>query len=107
MPSQATKDDLKDLEQRLDKRFDAIDKRFDDLTMLMSNFANDVQTKLADHDDEFRKLNEKYDHLLSTIDGFIGRIDKYEAEQAARDHKVERLERWIQEIAARSNIQLT
>jgi hypothetical protein len=45
--------------------------------------------------------------LLNTIDGFIGRIDTYETELAAKDHKIERLERWIQEIASKSNIQLT
>lgn len=100
MSDQATKNDLNNLEQQLDKRFD-------ELTALMSNFANDVQAKLSEHSDEFRMLNEKYDHLITTIDGFVGRIDSYETEQAARDHKVERLERWIQEIAAKSNIQLT
>jgi peptidoglycan hydrolase CwlO-like protein len=114
MSEQTVTSDISALERR-------IDRRFDELTALMSGFANDVQAKLADHDDEFRKIhqkladhddefrkiNEKYDHLLNTIDGFIGRIDTYETELAARDHKIERLERWIQEIASKSNIQLT
>jgi hypothetical protein len=100
MFDQVTKSDVINLENQLDKRFD-------ELAALMSGFANDVQVKLSDHDDEFRKLNEKYDHLLSTIDGFIGRIDNYETELVARDHKIERLERWIQEIAAKANISLT
>jgi chromosome segregation ATPase len=99
MSEQATKSDITSLEQQ-------IDKRFDELSALMSGFANDVQAKLSDHDDEFRKLNEKYDHLLNTIDGFVARIDTYEAELAARDHKIERLERWIQEIAKKTNVQL-
>lgn len=103
----ATKADLANLEKR-------IDKRFDDLIALLGQFANDVdgrflkvEKKLAEHDKEFRKLNEKYDHLINTIDGFMGRIDTYETELAARDHKVERLERWIEQIAAKTGVKLT
>ncbi len=90
MSETTKKSDIICLEERLDKRFD-------DLTALMSQFANDtqdhfseihikfseIQDKLAEHDQEFRKLNDKYDHLLNTIDGFVGRIDRYETELAA------------------------
>lgn len=100
MSEVATKADLHNLEK-------AIDKRFDDLTALMSQFANDVQRKFEEHDDEFRKLNQKYDHLLNTIDGFIGRIDRYETELAARDHKIDRLERWIEQIANKTGVSLS
>ncbi len=107
MSEQVTKTDLSNLEERLDKRFD-------DLASLMSGFANDTEArfnkidlKLAEHDEEFKKINAKYDHLINTIDGFIGRIDNYETELAARDHKIERLERWIQEIATKTEIKLT
>lgn len=61
MSDQVTKSDLNNLEERLDKRFD-------DLTTLMSQFANDVddrfnkiEFKFAEYDEEFRKLNNKYD----------------------------------------------
>jgi len=121
MTDYASKTDLNNLEKRLDKRFD-------ELTALMSGFANDVnarfdgvdknfvsidgrltkiEAKLTEHDEELRKLNKKYDHLVSTIDAFIARIDTYETELAARDHKIDRLERWIQQIAAKTDIKLT
>lgn len=106
MSDQATKTDLQNLEKRMEKRFD-------DLTALMSNFANDVSTqfsevnrRLDEHDEEFRKLNKKYDHLIDTIDGFIARIDTYETELAARDHKIDRLERYIQVIAQKTGVDL-
>jgi chromosome segregation ATPase len=99
MSIQLTKTDLASLEARLDKRFD-------NLATIMSHFANDVQSKLAEHDEEFRKINDKYDHLINTIDRFVGRIDTYETELAARDHKIERLERWIQQIAAKTQVEL-
>lgn len=114
MSTTATKTDLNDLEKRLDKRFENIEKRFDSLMSTMSGFANDVDSrfnavedKLSEHDEQFRKLNKKYDHLISTIDGFIGRIDNYETELAARDHKIERLERWIQQVAAKTEVELS
>lgn len=83
-----------------------IDRAVSELTAVMSQFANDVQSKLADHYEEFRKMNAKYDYLINTIDGFIGRIDRYETELAARDHKVDRLERWIQQIATQTGVKL-
>lgn len=59
--------------QKLEKK---MDKRFDDLTALMSDFANGVnarfdgvdarfdrlEEKLDRHEEELRKLNAKYDH---------------------------------------------
>lgn len=110
---------------KLEKR---IDKRFDDLTALMSEFANDVQikfdkidNKLIEHDARFDqqdarfdrieerlvRLEESHNKLMNTIDGFIKRIDDYETELVARDHKIERLERWIEQIAAKTGVKLT
>ena len=109
---------------KLEKR---IDKRFDDLTALMSQFANDVNARfdqqdarfdqqdawLLKHDARFdrieeqlTKLSDQYYHLVSTIDGFIERIDRYETELLARDHKIERLERWIEQIATKTGVKL-
>jgi hypothetical protein len=45
-------------------------------------------------------------HYVTRIDGFVGRIDNYEIELAARDHKIERLERWIQQLAEKSKVEL-
>lgn len=43
-------------------------------------------------DDRFNEQEKKYDKLITTIDGFISRIDKYEIELAARDA---RLRDWL------------
>lgn len=113
MVDYASKDDLKNLENK-------IDKRFDDLTQILGKFANDVndrfdglesriikvETKQLEHDKEFVILNNNYDRLLNTIDGFLARIDNYETEQAARDHKVDRLEKWIEIIAKETGVKL-
>lgn len=90
-----------------------MDKRFDDLTALMSQFANDVYAHFDQQDARFdtideqlRLQNQKYDHLVTLIDGFVSRIDRYITELAARDHKVERLERWVQQLAKNAHLDL-
>ena len=98
--SNATIQDLIKLEEH-------IDKRFDELITTLSTFADNVDRRFNEHDEEFRKLNQKYDHLVNTIDGFVGRIDKYETELAARDHKIDRLERWIEQLAKTTGVKLT
>lgn len=59
--------DMAQLEKRMDKRFD-------DLTALMSQFANDVNARFDQQDARFDRiekrldrLDEKYDHLINTI----------------------------------------
>ena len=95
----------------LDIRFNKIDERFDELMSALSKFSDGVdvrfskiETKLESHDEEFRKINAKYDHLVNSIDGFISRIDTYVTELAARDHKIARLERWIEDIAKKTGV---
>jgi DNA anti-recombination protein RmuC len=107
MAENITKNDLSKLESKLEVRFD-------DLTALMSQFANDVNDRFDKVDARFEgieqrldKLEDSHQRLLNTVDGFVGRIDRYEIELAARDHKIDRLERWIQQLAANSKIELT
>lgn len=130
----ATKSDLKSLENRIDLRFEKIEVRFDETMKLLSDFANSVNTRfnkveerldahdeefrklnlktdqmlerLDQHDEEFRKLNEKYDHLIETIDDFVGRINRQDIESVARDHKMARLERWIEQLAKKTGTKL-
>ncbi len=120
--------DISKLEQKMDKRFDQMMK-------LLSDFANDVNARFDQQDARFdqhdarfdqhdinfarqesrfdkieerlTKLEESHNKLMNTIDGFIKRIDDYEVELAARDHKIDRLERWIEQIAQKTGVKLT
>ncbi|MEI7918238.1 MAG: hypothetical protein WCH58_02540 [Candidatus Saccharibacteria bacterium] len=87
-----------------------IDKRFDDLTALMSNFANQISDKFYDVDKRFDNLEERFDKridgLTNIIDGYAGKIDTYAQEMAAMDHKINRLERYIQILADNAGIDL-
>ncbi len=88
MNNQATKDDvnevletIKTLMDQISSKFSEVEKRFD---------IQDV----------------KYDHLINTIDGFIGRIDRYETEMAVRDSQFERLLSWARKVSDKTGIPL-
>jgi len=106
----ATKEDVKEI----------VGQSTDKLIVMMGKFANDVsgrfdkvegrlgkiEAKLDDHDKQFAILNEKYDHLLNTIDGFIARIDRYETEQLARDNQFAKLLDWARKVSKKTGIPL-
>ena len=135
MSTTATKDDIRALNERLDKQFTKIDyrfdqvdqqftkidgrfeqvdkqfidvdKRFDELMAVMSRFADDTQARFAEIERRLDEHDAKFDRLLNTIDSFIARIDTYETELAARDHKIARLERYIEVLAEKTGVDLT
>ena len=75
------------------------DDQFTKLFKYIQDFRGEVNLR-------FEKTDGRIDALTSSIDGFIKRIDHYETEQAARDHKIDRLERWIEEIAKKTGVKL-
>jgi hypothetical protein len=95
----ATKQDLdllrKDIREDIDEVLD-----------LLRGFMTQVSNKFEEYDGEFRKLNKNYDHLLNTIDSFIGRIDRYETEQTARDSQFEKLLVWARKVSEKTGIPL-
>ena len=54
-------------------------------------------------DDRFQSVENQ---LANAIDGFIGRIDKYEVELAARDAQFERLVSWARKVSKKTDIPL-
>jgi chromosome segregation ATPase len=99
--SQSVDDKIDKLSQSVD---DKIDKAVTDLSEVVSKFADQVSLRFEKQDIEIQKLNDKYDHLVNTIDGFISRIDRYETELLSRDNKIDRLEKWIEAIAKHTGI---
>ncbi len=78
----------------------------DEVIGILQNFMQQASEQFTVVNSKIDAQDEKYDKLINTIDGFIGRIDKYEIELVARDAKIERLERWIKEIASKTNVAL-
>ncbi|HUD07363.1 MAG TPA: hypothetical protein VMR34_05760 [Candidatus Saccharimonadales bacterium] len=83
------------------------------VTALDSGFSN-IYKKLTKHFDErFDKIdqdiagiNKKYDHLITTLDAFLKRLDDIEVDNTARDAQLARLERWIEQVATKAGVKL-
>jgi len=77
--------DHTELIEYLDKRFDKIDERI-----------NGLETK----------FDLKFDQLITSIDKMTKALEIYREEQIALSFKVDRMERWIQQIANKVGIKL-
>lgn len=69
----------------MDKRFDIIEKRIEGLET---------------------RTDTRFDEIISIIDGYAEKIDSYALEMAAMDHKISRLEKYIQILADKAGIDL-
>ena len=87
------------LEKKTDKRFDGLEGG---ITML--------EKRLASHE---RKTEQNFDilrgdfrQLQSAVDTYAKKADTYFQEMVMLAHKVNRLERWILQLAEKANIHL-
>ena len=117
MSNVATRDDinevlgvLREFMTRVDKRFNGMESRISALETQFNGIEEKVsimdykfQSFASQVQDRFQALEEKIDQLYNTIDGFIGRIDTYEAESAARDIQFKRLTAWAFKVSKKTN----
>jgi len=68
-----------------------VDKAVTGLSEIISTFAQQVDTRFNKVEKELSDLRESHQRLLSTIDDFVSRIDRYETEQHMRDNQFNRL----------------
>ncbi len=77
-----------------DDRFDKIFSYLQKLDARLERVEENMSTK------------DRLDHLISTMDDFIRRIDTSETEQAARDAQFERLLDWARKVPDKTGITL-
>lgn len=65
-----------------------------------------MQKGFADVDKRFDLVDKRFDDLTRVIDGYAGKIDTYAQEMAFMDHKISRLEKYIQVLADNAGIDL-
>ncbi len=83
-----------------------VDKAVTDLSEIISTFAQQVDTRFDKVEKDMSELRESHHRLLNTIDGFIGRIDRYETEQLMRDNQFSRLLEWARRVSEKTGIPL-
>lgn len=100
MPDYATKQDVQEIVTT------AVNKAVDDLSQVIQSFAQQVDERFNKVEEDIAELNRKYDHLIETLDAFLKRLDDMETDNLDRDAQVARLERWIEQIAAKTGVKL-
>lgn len=67
---------------------------------------NKVEDDIADLKSDVARLDEKYDHLINTLDAFLKRLDDMETENTARDAHLARIDRWLHQVADKVGVEL-
>lgn len=78
----------------------------DEVLGLIRTFMQQVDNRFNKIEEDINQLKESHDRLLNTVDGFIARIDRYEAEQVARDQQFEKLLAWARKVSEKTGIPL-
>lgn len=88
-------------------------KDIDEVIGLLSQFMQrvgdefaKVNSRLGMRDQKLNIQDQKYDHLITTLDGFVARIDRYETELAMRDSQFEKLLAWPRKVSEKTGIPL-
>jgi hypothetical protein len=84
----------------------ALRDQTEDIVGVIQSFVLQMDGRFDKIEKEIVELKESHNHLLSTIDGFVGRIDKYEIELVARDHQFEKLLAWARKVSEKTGIPL-
>ena len=100
------KQDYGELVEYLDKKFSSVDERFNSVDERFALVAKEVSNLRSDMDSGFSELKSDFRQLQNAVDAYAAKADKYFMEMVALAHKVDRLERWIQEIAEKVGIKL-
>ncbi|MCA9344483.1 hypothetical protein KC946_01475 [Candidatus Saccharibacteria bacterium] len=96
MADYATKDDVQKI----------VNSAVDDLSEIIQSFAQNVDNRLNIIDDRLAKVEKSLDRLTNTIDAFVKRLDDIETDNTSRDAQLARLERWIEQVAAKQGVKL-
>jgi len=75
----------------------------DDIKKLIEVFATreEVTTKI-----DFEELRKDFSRLESAVDTYAKKADDYFQEMVALSHKVDRHEKWIQQLATKLGVKL-
>lgn len=91
------------LDRALEKQTDKI---LTEVGSIINDFGFQIDQRFNKVEQDIAELSSKYDHLINTLDKFLKRLDDMEANNAARDAQLARLDRWIHQIADQTGTKL-
>jgi uncharacterized coiled-coil DUF342 family protein len=86
----------------IDKKFTGIDQQF---LGIKGNFER-VYGELNDIHEEIAELKDGFNNLQNAVDAYAMKADSFFQEMVMLSHKVDRHERWIQQIADKLGVKL-
>lgn len=84
----------------------ALREQTDEIVGVIQSFVQQMDDRFNSAEKNVGDLSKSHNHLVDSIDGFIGRIDKYETELAARDNQFEKLLAWARKVSQKTGIPL-
>ena len=90
----------------VDEKFAEVDKKFDGIDKKMGRGFADVDMKFDEVHKEIKELKESFSILQTAVDGYAKRADDYFQEMVMLSHKVDRVERWVLQLAEKVGVQL-
>lgn len=99
------KEDFSELVEYLDKKFGEVatkadvDRRFDVVVREVVSLRTDTETRFTD-------LRKSFGDLQDAVGVYATKADLYFQEMAAMSQKLQRLERWVEELAAKVGMKL-
>jgi len=77
-----------------------------DLDELAGQIVRLLEPRFTALDNRIDAFDRKLDRLMTTLDAFLKRLDDIEKDNIARDAQLNRLQRWIEEIARKTGVKL-
>ena len=65
-----------------------------------------LDEKFTDVNQKFNKLEKSFTDLQSSVDNYAKRADTYFQEMVMLSHKVDKLEKWVNQIADKVGVKL-
>ena len=78
-------------------------KDIDEVIDIVKDLMGQVSSQFTEVNKRLDSLDQKYDHLINTIDGFLSRIDKYETD-CRSSSQFEKLLIWARKVSDKTGI---
>ncbi|MBI2041576.1 MAG: hypothetical protein HYT20_00970 [Candidatus Nealsonbacteria bacterium] len=107
--------DFSEIIEYLDKKFSSIDEKFAGIDGKFSNIDekfSKIDQKLIELDEGMKDIREmmvtkeEFNDLQTSVDAYAKKADTYFQEMVMLAHKVDRHEKWFQQIADKIGIKL-
>ena len=90
----------------VDEKFAGVDEKFAGVYKKMDKGFANVDMKFDEVHKEIKELKESFSILQTAVDGYAKRADDYFQEMVMLSHKVDRVERWVLQLAEKIGVQL-